>query len=525
MAQKWEPEAEVAPGIIRVRSGELSAWFLVDGDEQDLEANWPEPAPERGEIVDAGGTPRTGILVGRQEGGMLVDSLRRHGGLSSEQTIGVLLECLAALDRLPDPPPGRTRVHRQAFAIDAAGLVCVVPCRTEGLDEVSPPCEFGELAYLCLTGQTWQEKAMPVRDLAQAPLPPLAELVIELLEGDAGAVPPATSLPPGLAVRLASIADPAPVPFVPSEPEVPVGEAVTAQLRLDAGYLSRLAAPSARAEEGKRPPSSAPDSSPPGIGRLRGAARRGTGRRGATPQGTGRRGTTRQGTTRQSTTRQGTGRRGATPQGTAGRGAGPAPAGRPFSARSRAVLGTTQSRWRIVGAGAAAAALLCGAVLLLTPGADRTSTAVAGPQGLQTSAPPAASSAPAESTATESVPAMESGPSDPVAAFEQLTTLREEAYETGDPELLRSLTVRGSPAATADQTAAIGEFAGSDVDITVRSIADPVVTGQTAVLTISMRTAVVDPAGARRDYGVQDVEVELRMDDGSWRVFQVTITG
>ena len=558
--QTWHTVAEVAPGIRRISTGQRTAWFLPEGDVADITHRWPgigtaeltggqvscDPAavPEAegtsaggvasvdGHLADVLGQPRqadaSGLIVPRFHGGLLVDALRAYAGLTLGQTLAVLGACLEALSVAPAPSSGRLRCHRRAFGVDAAGAINLVPGHTVPAESVpSEAVEFGQLAYLCLTGLTWEEHGVPVPDLVPAVPEPLAGIIIQLLEAEPGSGPP---LGPDLLASLAAIGQPEQIPFVPVEAEVSVSEAVTAQLRVDASVASALTdryehsrPRSADRREGQ---TRRDDDGPRrgGIGRLRAAAghsardRLHRRRRDSTSRPAAQRRTHRQ------TPRTQQGRSAAArARGAAARARGAAT--RSSSTESR--LSSTGSRafrlprlplnWvTLIGAAAALLLSLSGIALL---------TGLIDP-GSQAAAPVSARHSPPGTAATDAAAATTaSGPDDPKDAFAALTRRREQAYHLGDATALAELTVAGSPAAAADGAAEVEAFEGSDISIDIESAEITQQGPDRALLAVATRTQVREPDGSSRDYGSMRMRVELRRENGSWRVYDAIEQG
>ena len=558
--QTWHTVAEVAPGIRRISTGQRTAWFLPEGDVADITHRWPgtgtaeltggpvscDPAavPEaegtrEGDVASVDGQPAhvlgqprqadgSGLIVPRFHGGLLIDALRAYAGLTLGQTLAVLGACLEALSVAPAPSSGRLRCHRRAFGVDAAGAIHLVPGHTVPVESVSSEAvEFGQLAYLCLTGLTWEEHGVPVPDLVPAVPEPLAGIIIQLLEAEPGSGPP---LGPDLLASLAAIGQPEQIPFVPVEAEVSVSEAVTAQLRVDASVTSALT----NRYEHSRPRSAdrregqtrRDDDSPrrSGIGRLRAAAghsardRLHRRRRDSTSRPAAQRRTHRQ------TPRTQQGRSAAArARGTAARARGTAT--RASSTETR--LSSTGSRAfrlprlplnRVTLIGAAAALLLSlSGIALLTGLID---------PGSQAAAPVSARHSPLGSAATDAAAAATaSGPDDPKDAFAALTRRREQAYHLGDATALAELTVAGSPAAAADGAAEVEAFEGSDISIDIESAEITQQGPDRALLAVATRTQVREPDGSSRDYGSMRMRVELRRENGSWRVYDAIEQG
>ncbi len=558
--QTWRTVAEVAPGIRRISTGQRTAWFLPEGDVADITHRWPgigtaeltggqvscDPAavPEAegtsaggvasvdGHLADVLGQPRqadaSGLIVPRFHGGLLIDALRAYAGLTLGQTLAVLGACLEALSVAPAPSSGRLRCHRRAFGVDAAGAIHLVPGHTVPVESVpSEAVEFGQLAYLCLTGLTWEEHGVPVRDLVPAVPEPLAGIIIQLLEAEPGSGPP---LGPDLLASLAAIGQPEQIPFVPVEAEVSVSEAVTAQLRVDASVASALTDryehSRPRSAAGREDETRRDDDSPrrSGIGRLRAAAghsardRLHRCRRDSTSRPAA------QGRTHRQTPRTQQGRSAAArARGTAARARGAAT--RASSTESR--LSSTGSRAfrlprlplnRVTLIGAAAALLLSlSGIALLTGLID---------PGSQAAAPVSARHSPPGSAATDAAAAATaSGPDDPKDAFAALTRRREQAYHLGDATALAELTVAGSPAAAADGAAEVEAFEGSDISIDIESAEITQQGPDRALLAVATRTQVREPDGSGRDYGSMRMRVELRRENGSWRVYDAIEQG
>lgn len=574
MDRQWHIEAEVAPGIDRIRAGEETAWFLPDesalAESAVREARGGSGSPVVAATGPDGRSVR-GVSVPRMEGGLLVDVLRACGGLTSGQTIGVLRECLAALAEAPAAPPGRIRLHRELFALDTGGTIRTIPCHTVPAGAVEPQVELGEIGYLCLTGRTWTEAATPVRDLRHAPSEPLAAIVIELLENATELDLDVHGLPGPLPARLSAAGAPEPFPFLPAEAAVPVSDSVTAQIRIDAGYVDRLAAAAAartaRSRTGRGdgaggedrgaggPDAGGPDaggarsrrrtgtaaeaasaggaatgqdSAPSGVGRLRRAAGRGgkAGRSGT--GGLGKDGGRGRGPGRR-TTRGRQARAGA---------AGP-------RERIAAILDRVRRLgWRPLAAVGALLAVVIG-ILVLVPALGPEQRTATGP-----SAPPrpAASSAPSTPAgpATTEAPAPDSSDpptapprtappgsagatapelldrEDPFAAFRALTEARAAAHESGDTAALTALTVPGSPAARADARALVEASTGGTVTIALELIGEPESDGETARFAARMHTTATAPDGTAEDYGTVRIRVELRYGADGWRVYRIT---
>lgn len=585
-AAEWNFEAEVASGVHRVVAAGRSSWFVPGADAGDAAGEWPDPVPAPGWARDAAGDRVDGVLVGRMAGGMLIDGLRRQDGLDAGQTVGVLLECLAAGADAPDPPEGETRMHRGAFALDSAGLIRIIPCTARSLGEVSPGYELGEIGYLCLTGALWAERGIPVREAVGDSASGLADVLVELLESRGTG----RALPRDLAARLSEVCRPAPVPFLPSEAEVPPGDALTAQLRLDAGYLRRL--DDERRDRGTTDPGT--DGGP--LGGSHGATHAGgeSHTDGESPAGPGiddgegpsrrtrgpRAGATGDAVRRLRGAAGGAATRAADPDADAPASAGSstrgtaalrtaAVQGEAVRARHRRSLGlrvrallpgrrTTGRRGVLVACGAmlSVLAVIAGMVLVVrssTTGAADTVAADAGPAGGPTDGPagaPPMSSGPAGS-AESSVPGpagssdiiddrdpsgtepTESAAADPAGAFVELSRRRAQAYARADSALLRSLTVPDSPAARADARAGIDGFAGAEVTIDVEVESDPELSPAddasarpaSASLIASMVTRVQEPGGEVREFPEQRIEVELHLIEGVWRVYAVREAG
>ncbi|GAA4388578.1 hypothetical protein AB0I45_06605 [Brevibacterium sp. NPDC049920] len=576
MDRQWHVEAEVAPGIARIRAGEDTAWFLP-GEPAAAEAILQEA---RGgatgirhiTVLGPGGDEATGVRVPRFAGGLLVDVLRSCGGLSSAQTIGVLQECLTALAETPAAPPGRTRLHRHVFALDAEGAIRTVPCHTAAAGAVEPQVELGEIGYLCLTGRTWTEAAIPVRSLRHAPAEPLAVIVIELLEAAAELDLDIHGLPRSLSARLAAAGDAEPFPFLPAEAAVPVADAVTAQIRIDAGYAERLAAAAnGRGARGRTGPADGGVADDPGAAEDTGTAEptrggAGSARRARSAAGSG--GVGSAGTVQAPAPsgvgrlRRAAGRRGATGRdGNAGRDgstrrrraqhrstAGNRRSGRPrrwpghFGALAPGErLARVAARLRRLGLRPLAAigamlAVVIG-VLVLLPALQTEQRTTAGPSaapGPTASGP--SGSAGAEAATPESSPPAASAPpgsattaapelfdrDDPFTAFRVLTEARAAAYEAGDAEALSTLTVPGSPAARADARAPVEEHSGTRVTIMLELLGEPEADGDSARLAVRMHTTTSAPDGTAEDHGRVSIRVELRYGADGWRVYRIT---
>ena len=544
--QTWQTVAEVAPGIRRISTGQRTAWFLPEGDVADITHRWPgvgtagltggqvscDPAavPEEegssaggvasvdGHLADVLGQPRrsdaSGLIVPRFHGGLLIDALRAYAGLTLGQTLAVLGACLEALIAAPAPSSGRRRCHRRAFGVDAVGAIHLVPGHTVPVESVpSEAEEFGQLAYLCLTGLTWEEHGVPVPDLIPAVPEPLAGIVIQLLEAEPGSGPP---LGPDLLASLAAVGEPEQIPFVPVEAEVSVSEAVTAQLRVDASVASALTDRyehsrhrSADRREGqtRRDDDSARRS---GIGRLRAAAGHRAGDRHHRRRKDATSRPAAQLRPHSQTLRTRRGRSAATrSRGTATR---PSSTGSRPARFPRLPL----SRVTLIGAAAAVVLSLTGIALLI---------GLSDP-GRQAAAPVSARHSPPGTAVTDTAAAATaSEPDDPKDAFAALTRRREQAYHLGDAAALAELTVAGSPAAAADGAADVEAFEGSDISIDIESAEIAKQGPDRAMLAVATRTQVREPDGSGHDYGSVRMRVELRRDNGSWRVYDAIEQG
>ncbi|GAA1360429.1 hypothetical protein [Brevibacterium luteolum] len=523
--QTWHTVAEVAPGIRRISTGQRTAWFLPEGDVADITHRWPgigtaeltggpvscdpatvpeaegtrasdvasvdgQPAHVLGQPRQAGGN---GLIVPRFHGGLLVDALRSYAGLTLGQTLAVLGACLEALCAAPEPSSGRLRCHRSAFGVDDAGAIHLVPGHTVPVESVSSEAvEFGQLAYLCLTGLTWEEHGVPVPDLTPAVPEPLAGIIIELLEAEPGGGP---APGPELLTRLAAMGEPEQIPFVPVEAEVSVSEAVTAQLRVDASVASALTGRYERSREHttggqreKRAHRVEDNTTGSGIGRLRAAA-------GHSGRDRMRRKDSTQHTA--ATRRKRQQKR-------------PARQERDTGSRALRLPRLPLNRTMLIGAAAALVLSLSGIALL---------TGLIDPRG-EAVAPGSAGHNPPSDQATEGPAATTaSGPENPKDAFAALTRRREQAYHLGDAAALAELTVAGSPAAAADGAADVEAFQGSDISIDIESAQITQQEADRAELDVATRTQVSAPDGSGHDYGSVRMRVELRREDGSWRVY------
>ncbi|MBD8020866.1 hypothetical protein [Brevibacterium gallinarum] len=523
--QTWHTVAEVAPGIRRISTGQRTAWFLPEGDVADITHRWPgigaaeltggpvscDPAavpeaegPCAGDVASVDGQPAhvlgqprqadgSGLIVPRFHGGLLVDALRSYAGLTLGQTLAVLAACLEALCAAPAPSSGRLRCHRSAFGVDDAGAIHLVPGYTVPVESVSSEAvEFGQLAYLCLTGLTWEEHGVPVPDLTPAVPQPLAGIIIELLEAEPGSAP---ELGPELLSTLAASGEPEQIPFVPVEAEVSVSEAVTAQLRVDASVASALTRRYERSREhtsgGQREERAhrvEDKTTGSGIGRLRAAAGHSGRDRVRRKDSTQRTAATRHNRQQKRLARQ----------------------ERDTGSRALRLPRLPVSRTTLIGAAAALVLSLSGiAVLtgLIDPGEKETTPVSAG------HSPPSAQASDDSSAPTAS------GPEDPKDAFAALTRRREQAYHLGDAAALAELTVAGSPAAAADGAADVEAFEGSEISIDIESAQVTQQGTDRASLDVATRTQVSEPDGTDHDYGSVDMRVELRREDGSWKVY------
>lgn len=245
----WVVETEIDGELARVRAGELTRWFVRDGPvpgnsgttvcESEASA-WPHAAVAR---VDG----RPGLLVPRCEGGLLVDALRRRGGMDASLALGVLDEALEVLEDAPAAPQGASRTSMRGFAVDGSGDIVVLPGRLRDAASRTDSAELGELLHLALTGRTWEETGLPLA--LTAPEVPVAvtSLVTDLLEGDDGDVDRTR-----LRVRIAALGPSRERGFLPAEPGVPDDAAPTGTLGSD--VVSAL--------RGARPGRADPDTSP-----------------------------------------------------------------------------------------------------------------------------------------------------------------------------------------------------------------------------------------------------------------------
>ncbi|MFB9775128.1 hypothetical protein [Brevibacterium otitidis] len=517
--QHWQTVAEVAPGIRRISAGEDTAWFLPNGDMADLTHRWPGTSTQQRRltadeadvaVVDGRpahvlGRPRqedaAGMVVPRFHGGMLADALRSYAGLSLGQTLAVLGACLEALLAAPAPSPGRLRCHRGAFAVDETGAIHLIPGHTVPADTIiSEACELGQLTYLALTGLTWEEHGVPVRDLVPRVPEPLAGILIELLEAEAGAGP---ALDHRLLAQVAASGEPEQIPFVPVEAEVSVSEAVTAQLRVDATVAAGLARRSAeKTKSSSRRGADTPARST-GAKRLRRSrAQQRDAAADRAAQGAAVTGEQERSGIGRLRAAAGVGRR----ERTRAR-------SKPQSAAQKRVSGTA-----LIG-GAVAVLLALAGVATLTglidvgsPGSTGGRTAVAEQQ-------------PAEPAATEDASRAahgEEGPTsaaDPAEAFAALTRQREDAYSAGDAAALAELTVPGSPAAAADEDADVSRFSGHTISIAIESAVIAAHDGDRAELDVTTHTRTTSPDGESHDYGAVSMRIELRWEADGWRVY------
>ena len=146
--------------------------------------------------------------------------------------------------------------------------------------------------------------------------------------------------------------------------------------------------------------------------------------------------------------------------------------------------------------------------------------------GRQAAAPVSARHSPPGTAVTDTAAAATaSEPDDPKDAFAALTRRREQAYHLGDAAALAELTVAGSPAAAADGAADVEAFEGSDISIDIESAEIAKQGPDRAMLAVATRTQVREPDGSGHDYGSVRMRVELRRDNGSWRVYDAIEQG
>ena len=191
-------------------------------------------------------------------GGYLWDALRFYGALSEGQVTGVLLSVLEALHQAPATAAEYTCLHRWGFALDAQGVVHVVPHTERLRTEVNPRYELGEIAYMALTGRTWEESGVPLVDVPHIETQACADLISDLLDTaittlgmNSVIVTPEASvqgehrqcssvnnlgrghiLPPDVEYRLLECAPARACPFMPARADTSIHETPTAQLLL-----------------------------------------------------------------------------------------------------------------------------------------------------------------------------------------------------------------------------------------------------------------------------------------------------
>ncbi|GAA4507727.1 hypothetical protein [Brevibacterium yomogidense] len=399
--REWVVDASIDADLARVCAGDLTRWFVADGplpghsDKTVCEAEpavWP-----RTSVVRVEG--RLGLLVPRCEGGLLVDGLRKRGGMDAPLALGVLDEALAVLEDAPPPPRGASRTAMRGFAVDGRGDIVVLPGRLRDAASRTDAAELGELLHLALTGRTWEQTGLPLA--LSAPDVPVAvtTLVTDLLEGDDGDVDRSR-----LRARIAALGPSRERGFLPAEPGVPEDTAPTGTLGAD--VVSAL--------RGARPGGADPDVSPERGGSVRSRPRSGRARHGE------RR------------------RRGA-------------------RARAGRARMTTVSVIALCCTGVLAGVglMVKGATGVAPHAQPRT-----GSTAMQTPEPELSTEEPSASTEEPAASAEEPAGTtadDPLTAVVELSRLRAEAFADADGDALALLTVPGSPAATADADLGLDE--------------------------------------------------------------------
>ena len=469
MDEQWHIEGRIDPALLRVRCGERTRWFALVGSDEVGESEsqtWPDV---RGACV--GG--HAGLLVARCEGGLLEQGLRRRGGMPASWALGVLDEVLELLEAAPAAPPGLTRAAIRCFGVDRRGAVVLIPGRFGHRAERSDTAELGELLHLALTGVTWEETGLPLRETAPDVPDTVSALVTDLLDGSV--VVDSTGRRAGLVElrgRIATLGPSRDRGFLPAEPGVREEDAPTGTLSPDVVVALR----------------GSPRSSIPAQVRLPAQAR--TPAQAQTPDSV------------------------------------PSPAARArtrTSARTRRgrVRAERGRRRRVLSTGVLLACVVCaasGAVLMATGAGEAEVSAGA---GAETS--PHAPVQPPD-------PAPEP-PTGPLDAAVELTRARAAAFEAGDPEALAAVTVPGSPAAAADADRALEDCADCAEALSlsdVRVIPDP--EAPTADGGTSDREAQPPEAGQRahvhatmRSAGAAPLPVLLVLEfhDDRWRVHEV----
>lgn len=196
---------------------------------------------------------------------------------------------------------------------------------------------------------------------------------------------------------------------------------------------------------------------------------------------------------------------------------------KPTSALSSAVNKRENPRTDVLIAGIGAAViipLIIAGVFLIPRSAPPQQTA----HGASQPAPqePVPESVSPESVPPESVPHTGQPHTETAEnAVVRLCNERAQAYSNGDVELLKSLTVAGSPARTAESFTDLDAFAGTDVtidavDISVESSNR---TQATVHATVKVSTSR-DPDAL----DVEDLTLTLKRDAGQWRVWEVVQT-
>jgi hypothetical protein len=460
--EKWTLVHELEPDLFRVEADGRSRWFVTGADAPG--GAWTGARPRVARMYDPiDGQTLEGLLVSRCEGGTLRMYLGTAGPLSVSRCLFLLHRVVEALDGAPPPPEGMSRVHLDAFGVDARGDIVLVPGRygsAAGRDEA---CALARLAVVALSGDLTADIGTPPALLAPGMPDELAEFLSDLAYGSARYATDHGLATERVRERLDACGQGEPLPFIAAETGVAVEQARTAS--------TPAIGPGAEALSERRAgvrPRQHEDGQADSVALLRAARGSRLVRRSAEPS--------------------------------EGR------MGRRRSRRSGgwAVL-VRRSAVPVLGG----ALLLVGVGILLSgPWHDAEKIPAVGEAGGATS-----SAVAAESDSLHD-------PEEPVGAWRALTRLREAALETGDAGALADLSVPNSPAARADAQTDPGTHRGSDVQLSVEPGAPEVVGAQRVRLRSTMGAKVTGASGTV-DYGTRTVWVELRFANGVWKVYSV----
>lgn len=228
--REWIVDGRIDADLVRVRAGELTRWLVFDGPLpgeigttvcESEDGVWPR-------AVTAQVEGRPGLLIPRFEGGLLVDALRKRGGLDTRLALGVLDEVLEVLATAPPAPQGVSRTAMRSFAVDGGGGIGLVPGRFRDAAERTDSAELGELLHLALTGRTWEETGLPLPLSAPEVPAAVVDLFVDLCEADDSDGDRA-----GLRARIAGLGPSRGRGFLPAEPGVPGDATPTGTLGAD----------------------------------------------------------------------------------------------------------------------------------------------------------------------------------------------------------------------------------------------------------------------------------------------------